>query len=71
MIDGITSRLPLLPTGILQALYEIAVALPVLAFDPLRGHELMLASEDALARIWDTPEEDAAWAHLEHLPVVM
>ena len=23
-----------------------------------------LASEPALARLWDTPEEDAAWQHL-------
>jgi hypothetical protein len=23
------------------------------------------AGEEALARIWDTPEEDAAWAHLQ------
>lgn len=26
--------------------------------------ETMLASEDALAKDWDTPEEDAAWASL-------
>ena len=26
--------------------------------------ETMLASEDVLRRDWDTPEEDAAWAHL-------
>jgi hypothetical protein len=26
--------------------------------------ETMIASEDVLRRDWDTPEEDAAWAHL-------
>jgi hypothetical protein len=26
--------------------------------------ETMLASEEVLRRDWDTPEEDAAWAHL-------
>ena len=26
--------------------------------------DTMLASEDVLRRDWDTPEEDAAWAHL-------
>lgn len=25
----------------------------------------MLAAEPVLSRIWDTPEEDAAWKHLE------
>jgi hypothetical protein len=28
------------------------------------GRELMLATEDVLRKDWDTPEEDAAWAHL-------
>jgi len=26
--------------------------------------ETMLASEEVLRRDWDSPEEDAAWAHL-------
>ena len=29
------------------------------------GHLTMLAAEPRLARIWDTPEEDAAWKCLE------
>ena len=33
--------------------------------------ELTMASAAALARLWDTPEEDAAWAHLDQLPKVM
>ena len=29
------------------------------------GHLTMLAAEPVLSRIWDTPEEDAAWKYLE------
>ena len=29
------------------------------------GRLIMLAAEPRLARIWDTPEEDAAWKYLE------
>ena len=29
------------------------------------GRLTMLAAEPRLARIWDTPEEDAAWKYLE------
>lgn len=31
----------------------------------LDSYEIMLASENALKQIWDTPEEDEAWAHLK------
>lgn len=31
---------------------------------PIDTRELMLASESALKKIWDTPEEDEAWQHL-------
>ena len=74
MIEGITARLPLLPPNVLQALYELALALPSpadgvdwdrLEQTPGRGAWVtMLASESVLAKDWDTPEEDAAWAHL-------
>ena len=30
--------------------------------------DLALMSETALAREWNTPEEDQAWAHLSQLP---
>jgi hypothetical protein len=28
------------------------------------SHATAIASEPALARLWETPEEDAAWQHL-------
>jgi len=28
------------------------------------SYQTMIASEEILRREWDTPEEDAAWAHL-------
>jgi hypothetical protein len=28
------------------------------------AYQMMLASEQVLAKDWDTPEEDEAWAHL-------
>ena len=31
------------------------------------GRLTMLAAEPSLSRIWDTPEEDEAWKHLEDL----
>ena len=31
------------------------------------GRLTMLAAEPRLSRIWNTPEEDAAWKHLEDL----
>ncbi len=30
------------------------------------GRLTMLAAESRLSRIWDTPEEDAAWKYLEN-----
>ena len=32
---------------------------------PIRVSETSLLSEAALAKDWDRPEEDAAWAHLQ------
>lgn len=31
------------------------------------GRLTMLAAEPVLSRVWDTPEEDEAWKHLEGL----
>lgn len=35
-----------------------------LDFGEMTPHELFLASLPALMKLWDTPEEDATWAHL-------
>jgi hypothetical protein len=35
-----------------------------LEMSEISARELMLASEDLLAKEWDTPEEDKAWADL-------
>ena len=38
----------------------------ILEDEPLaQSHETALISEAALARDWNRPEEDAAWAHLQ------
>lgn len=34
------------------------------AMGRLESYQTMLASEQALAKDWNTPEEDAAWQHL-------
>ncbi len=36
-----------------------------LAQEEALGRLTMLAAEPVLSRIWDTPEEDAAWKYLE------
>lgn len=33
----------------------------------LDNNEIMLASQESLAKLWMTPEEDAAWAYLTDL----
>jgi hypothetical protein len=73
MIEGITARLPFLPANVLQALYELALALPSpideaawerLEQTPGRGVLVtMLVSESVLAKDWETQEEDVAWAN--------
>jgi hypothetical protein len=37
----------------------------ILADDPSDAHETALLSEASLAKDWNRPEEDAAWAHLQ------
>jgi hypothetical protein len=48
---------------------KLAVVAEFVAFLAARSEasaadEATKASEDALRRLWDTPEEDEAWAHL-------
>ena len=38
------------------------------AEDDERFQDLLLLAEKSLSAEWDTPEEDAAWAHLAELP---
>ena len=42
-------------------------ALATIFSEELRVPEIALLSEAALAEHWLRPEEDAAWAHLQHL----
>ncbi len=38
------------------------------ADDDERFQDLLLLAEQSLSAEWNTPEEDAAWAHLAELP---
>lgn len=40
-------------------------------FDLLTPYDLMLASQDVLAKLWITDEEDEAWADLNELPEIL
>ncbi len=71
-ISQITAFLRKLPTEKLAEVYDFVMFLSERANSPVTIQEegelyaidTMLASEDVLRRDWDTPEEDAAWAHL-------
>jgi hypothetical protein len=64
----IDERLQLLPPEKLQAVYEF-ISLLLRQDSPARDSrsgaiDTMLASEAVLARDWNRPEEDEAWADL-------
>jgi hypothetical protein len=72
-ISQITTSLRKLPSDKLAEVYDFIVFLseraagsPNILREAGENYALdtMLASEDVLRRDWDTPEEDAAWAHL-------
>lgn len=71
-IPKITASLQKLPKDKLAEVYDFVVfllertnRLPLVREDEeIYSIDTMLASEDVLRRDWDTPEEDAAWAHL-------
>jgi hypothetical protein len=71
-ISQITTSLRKLPSDKLSEVYDFVMFLTERkgAQTVLReagetyALDTMLASEDVLKRDWDTPEEDAAWAHL-------
>lgn len=71
-ISQITASLRNLPTDKLAEVYDFVMFLTERVNSPVTIQEegevyaidTMLASEDVLRRDWDSPEEDAAWAHL-------
>ncbi len=69
-IPQIEERLEKLSPERLQVVYDFVsylVEREQAQFDVLResdAFQTMLASEAVLRQDWDTPEEDAAWAHL-------
>jgi hypothetical protein len=69
-IAEIDERLHQLPPEKLPVVYDFVSyllerdAAALLSSDDSGARATMLASEAALRRDWDRPEEDAAWAHL-------
>lgn len=58
----IEKELDVLPEALQREVYDFARFLRLKSGDePFNG---LLASEAVLARDWNTPEEDAAWANL-------
>jgi uncharacterized protein HemX len=70
LLQEIDERLRQLPPEKLATVYDFISYLierdmaALLAQPEPDGRSLALASEAVLRRDWDTPEEDAAWAHL-------
>jgi hypothetical protein len=69
MVSQITERLEKLPGDKLSVVYDFVSYLLDREKDHLQGlhsgaFHTMLASEAVLARDWERPEEDAAWADL-------
>jgi hypothetical protein len=65
-IKEIDGKLKTLSEDKLAAVYHFVSYLADVDLDmsEISARELMFASEDLLAKEWDTPEEDNAWAHL-------
>jgi hypothetical protein len=62
-LEQIEERLRELPDDKLPAVYEFISRIAD-DRDDVSAFDAMLAAEDVLKRDWDTPEEDARWAHL-------
>jgi hypothetical protein len=62
-IEQIEEQLRELPPNKLPAEFDF-VSRIAHSDDDITALDVMLAAEDVLRRDWDTPEEDAAWAHL-------
>lgn len=69
-IEAIEEQLRELPPEKLAVVYDFVAYLAerernrLLEDEDSDAFQTMLASEAVLRRDWDTPEEDAAWAHL-------
>jgi hypothetical protein len=72
----LNERLKLLPPDKLAVVYDFVAYLSerelrlVLKDKPSEAYQTMIASEAALSRDWDRPEEDQAWAELATDPVL-
>ncbi|MBA3601556.1 MAG: hypothetical protein H0W45_10040 [Acidobacteria bacterium] len=65
-VEEIDSKLQTLSADKLTAVYYFVSYLADQDFDisDVSARELMFASESLIAKDWDTPEEDKAWADL-------
>ncbi|CAN5231927.1 hypothetical protein BH20ACI1_BH20ACI1_00270 [soil metagenome] len=65
-IEEIDNKLQTLSKDKLTAVYHFVSYLADADFEmsDVSAKELMFASESSLAKDWDTPEEDKAWADL-------
>jgi hypothetical protein len=65
-VEEIDSKLQTLSADKLTAVYHLVSYLADQDFDisDVSARELMFASESLIAKDWDTPEEDKAWADL-------
>jgi hypothetical protein len=65
-VEEIDSKLQTLSADKLTAVYHFVSYLADQDFDisDVSARELMFASESLIAKDWDTPEEDEAWADL-------
>jgi hypothetical protein len=65
-VEEIDGKLKTLSEDKLAAVYHFVSYLAERDFEmsDISAKDLMLASENLIARDWDTPEEDKAWADL-------
>lgn len=65
-VEEIDKKLQTLSEDKLKAVYHFVSYLADADFEmsDVSARELMFASESSLAKDWDTPEEDKAWADL-------
>jgi hypothetical protein len=65
-VEEIDGKLKTLSEDKLAAVYHFVSYLADHDFDmsDISAKDLMLASENLIAKDWDTPEEDKAWADL-------